>query len=228
MVETTSSFEEWLNWEAFLACKLRQAGYPFCEVAAKPTYASENVADDSGDPDRNLGDLRVGGSYEEGDHRWVFAEFALLHDGNRPGGKWLRKIEADADKLKRLGWKRSASLLVVAAASRGDVLSKWTDFLAGCAVWNQPALTDPVFIDLPGGGSVVLKAFDIKQDPAHVLTTTTRGGVVSPIRMRCGGASRGKPGRARLPGHGAGARAAGRGAGRVAGRPARPRRTRRR
>jgi len=28
MVETTSSFEEWLNWEAFLACKHRQASYP--------------------------------------------------------------------------------------------------------------------------------------------------------------------------------------------------------
>jgi hypothetical protein len=40
MVETTSSFEEWLIWETFLACKLRQESYPFCEVAARPTYAS--------------------------------------------------------------------------------------------------------------------------------------------------------------------------------------------
>lgn len=57
MAETTSSFEEWLNWEAFLACKHYQATYPFCEVTAKPTYASENVADDDGDRDRGFGDL---------------------------------------------------------------------------------------------------------------------------------------------------------------------------
>lgn len=170
MVDTASSFEEWLNWEAFLACKLRQDSYPFCEVAAKPAYASEGVVDDGGDPDRNFGDLRVGGSYDEGDHRWVFAEFALLHDGNRGGGKWLRKIEADADKLVRLGWKRSASLLVVVAASRGDVTTEWAEYLAGCGVWSRPALTDPFNIALPGSGTVVVKAFDIKRDPAHTLT----------------------------------------------------------
>ena len=79
MVETTSSFEEWLNWEAFLACKLREASYPFCEVAAKPSYSSEGVADDGGGLDRKQGDLRVGGSYDADDHRWVFAEFALIH-----------------------------------------------------------------------------------------------------------------------------------------------------
>jgi hypothetical protein len=170
MVETSSSFEEWLNWEAFLACKHRQATYPFCEVAAKPTYASENVADDGGDPDRKLGDLRVGASYEEGDHRWVFTEFALLHDGNRAGDKWLRKIQVDAAKLKRLGWKKSASLLVVVAASKGDVLAEWAGYLANFAIWNQPALTDPFVLALPGGGSVVVKALDIKRDPADALT----------------------------------------------------------
>lgn len=84
MVETGSSFEEWLNWEAFLACKQRQASYPFCEVTAKPGYASEGVADGS-DPDHNLGNLRVGGPNEGANHCWVFAEFVLLHDGNRRG-----------------------------------------------------------------------------------------------------------------------------------------------
>jgi hypothetical protein len=170
MVEAGSSFEEWLAWEAFLACKLRQASYPFCEVAAKPTYASEGVADEGGNPDRNLGDLRVGGPDDGADHCWVIAEVALLHDGDRAGGKWLRRLEADADKLRRLGWKKSASLLVVVAVSRGDVMADWADYLAGCTVWNQPALTDPVVIPLSGGGTVVVKAFDVKQDPAHTLT----------------------------------------------------------
>ncbi|MDB5308832.1 MAG: hypothetical protein JWO38_3034 [Gemmataceae bacterium] len=174
MVETTSSFEEWLNWEAFLACKLGEPSYPFCEVAAKPSYSSEGVVDDGGGPDRKQGDLRVGGSYDADDHRWVFAEFALLHDGNRTGDEWRRKIEADAAKLKRLGWRRSASLLVLVAASRGDVPTEWAGDLANFAAWNQPALADPFALALLGGGSVVIKAFDVKRDPAHTLTMTTR------------------------------------------------------
>jgi hypothetical protein len=171
LVESGTPFEEWLVWEAFLACKLLQESYPFCEVTAKPTYASEGVADES-DPDQNLGDLLVGGPNDGADHCWVFAEFVLIHDGNRTEGEWLRKIEAEADKLKRLGWKKSASLLVVALASRGDVIKDWADDLAGCAVWNQPALTDLFVIPLPGGGTVVLKALDIKRDLAHTLTAT--------------------------------------------------------
>lgn len=173
MVETGSSFEEWVNWEAFLACKLREASYPFCEVAVRPTYSSEGVPDD-GDPGQDRGDLRVGGPNDGANHCWVFAEFVLLHDGNRTGGEWRQRIEAEADRLKRLGWKKSASLLIVVVASRGDVLTDWADDLAGSAVWNRPALTDPFVIPLPGGGMGVLKALDIKRDPADTLTSTIR------------------------------------------------------
>ena len=174
LVETVTSFEEWLVSEAFLACRLREASYPFCEVTARPTYASEGVADGGSDTDQNLGALRVGGPNDGADHCWVFAEFILLHDGNRTGGDWLRRTEAKAAKLKRLGWKRSASLLVVIAAGRGNVMTEWADDLADRAVRNQPALIDPFVIGLPGGGTVVLKAFDIKRDPADVLTVTNR------------------------------------------------------
>ena len=173
LVEAGVSFEEWLTWEAFLACKLREASYPFCEVAAKPTYASEGVADEA-DPDRNLGDLRVGGPNDGADHCWVFAEFVLLRDSNRTSGEGLRRIETEADKLKRLSWKKSAALLVVIVASRGDVMKEWADALTGCAVWNQPALTEPYFIALPGGGTVVLKALDIKRNPADTLVAAGR------------------------------------------------------
>ncbi len=172
LIEDGYSFEEWLNWEAYLACKLRQESYPFSEVTAKPTFASEGVATEAGDPDRVLGDLRVGGPNDGADHCWVFAEFVLVHDSNRTNGEWLRRIEADADELKRLGWKKSASLLVVALTSRGDAMTEWADELAGCAAWNGPPLTDQFVIALPGGGAVVLKAFDIKRDPAHTLTKT--------------------------------------------------------
>jgi hypothetical protein len=168
LAESGASFEGWLNREAFLACKLREATYPFCEVTAEPGYASEGVPDE-GDPNRNFGDLRVGGPNDGADHCWVFAEFALLHGGNRAAGEWRRKIEGDAEKLKRLGWKKSASLLVVVVARRGDVPTNAVDDLAGCAVWTQPALTDPFTIALPDGGSVLVNAFNIKRDPAHTL-----------------------------------------------------------
>lgn len=166
MSENDSSFEEWLTWEAFLACKLRQASYPFCEVAVKPSYASEGVTD-GGEADR--GDLRIGGPNDGADHCWVFAEFVLVHDGNRAGGEWLRKVETNADKLKRLGWKKSAALLVVVEASRNAAPTERND-LAGLSVWSRPALTDPFTIALPGGGSVIVEAFDIKRDPDHTLT----------------------------------------------------------
>jgi hypothetical protein len=79
-----------------------------------------------------------------------------------------------ADRLRRLGWKKSAALLIVVAANRGEVLKEYADDdLAGWAVWNQPALTDPVVIALPGGGTVILRAFDIKRDPADTLTAAT-------------------------------------------------------
>jgi hypothetical protein len=168
LIESDTSFEPWLVWEAFLACKLRQESYPFCEVAAGPTYESEGVADNGGDSDRNRGDLRVGGPNDGADHCWLFAEIVLIRDSDHIGGAWVPKVEAAAGKLMRLGWKRSASLLLVVAASRGDVLTEWADALTGCAIWNQPALTDPFVVAMPGG-SVVVKAIDIKRDPANTL-----------------------------------------------------------
>jgi len=86
----------------------------------------------------------------------------------------MPKIEAEADKLRRLGWKQSAALLVVVVASRGDGMEEWADGLAGCAVWNRPALTDPFVLALPGGGMVILRAFDIKQNPTDTLTASPR------------------------------------------------------
>lgn len=170
LVEVGSSFEEWIHWEAYLACKVRQDGYPFCEVTAKPTYASEGVATEAGDPDRNFGDLRVGGPNDGADHCWLFAEIVLAGGDESADREWVKRVEAATGRLKRLGWKKSAALLIVVMVSRT------IDRPAGVAdvvneVWNRPALTDPCVIPLPGGGSVVVKAFDIKQNPADVLST---------------------------------------------------------
>ncbi len=169
-VESGSSFEEWLHWEAYLACKLRQESYPFCEVAAKPTYASEGVATEAGDADRTFGDLRVGGPNDGADHCWLFAEIVLAGGYETADREWVKRAEAATGRLKRLGWKKSAALLIVVMVSRTN------DRPASVAdtpneVWNRPALTDPCVIPLPSGGSVVVKAFDIKQNPADVLST---------------------------------------------------------
>jgi hypothetical protein len=170
LVEAGSSFEAWLHWEAYLACKLRQESYPFCEVTAKPTYASEGVATEAGDPDRNFGDLRVGGPNDGADHCWLFAEIVLAGGDESADREWVKRVEAATGRLKRLGWKKSAALLIVVMVSRT------IDRPAGVAdvvneVWNRPSLTDPCVIPLPGVGSVVVKAFDIKGSPANMLST---------------------------------------------------------
>ncbi|HEY1189166.1 MAG TPA: hypothetical protein VGE74_16040 [Gemmata sp.] len=46
---------------------------------------------------------RIGGPNAGADHRWAFAEFVPLHDGDRTGGQWLRTIEAGTGRLRRLG-----------------------------------------------------------------------------------------------------------------------------
>lgn len=167
LAEAGASFEEWLAWEAYVACKARQANAGLCEVAAKPPYSGEggeNAKNDDGTPFNGTGDLRVGASYAEGDHRWVFAEVALLHDGNRGGDGWREKVESDAAKLRRLGWVKSISMLVVVAVGQEGVLAE----LDGLSLWRRPALTAPLSFRLPGGRSVVVKAFDVKERNEHV------------------------------------------------------------
>lgn len=161
LAEAELSFEDWLKWEAYLGCKRRQKSYPFCEVAIMPTYASEGVAlDDSSEC--VTGDLRVGGPNDGAHHCWAFIEFALLQ-GQMPVGDAMRKLEASIERLKKLGWKKSAALLIVVAVGTDDV--------AIDGLGNVPALTSPLLVALPNGGKMVLKAFDIKNDPSHTLTT---------------------------------------------------------
>jgi hypothetical protein len=172
LIETGSSFKEWLVWEAYLACKLRQESYPFCEVSAKPTYASEGVATAAGEADHNRGNLRVGGPNDGADHCWLFAEVVLAGADELADRDWVKRAEAATDRLKRLGWKKSAALLILVAVCTGDGPAGLAD--AVNEVWNRPALTDPCVIPLPGGGSVSVTAFDIKQNPADTLTEMIR------------------------------------------------------
>lgn len=156
----TAAFHGWLAGEAFLACKGRQAVYPYCEVEAAPTYTSEGV-DAGGDHNRDAGDLREGGPDGGANHCWLFDEFAVIVD--KSAEEWKPMVVAAADRLKRLGWKKSAALLIAVAVNRAPELPH-------NEVWNRAALTDQIVIQFPGGGSVVLTAFDVKRDPADTLT----------------------------------------------------------
>jgi hypothetical protein len=155
-----ASFSEWFVWEAFLACKQRQASYPFCEVMAKPTYASEGVPDDG-----TSGDLRIGGPDEGANHCWAFIEFILLDRAHDAHEATSRMLTAAVERLKRLGWKKSAALLLVLAINERG--------LATCEVLPQPIVTAPCVIALPNGGTAILNAFDCKRDPAHILTVAS-------------------------------------------------------
>lgn len=161
-------FKAWLIGEAYLACKARQATFPFCEVTANPPYGGANgeeVKDENDNPYLKCGDLRVGATFEKGDHRWVFAEFAVLHAGTRDTEKWRRKVETSVSRLKRLGWVNSIALLVIVVVGGPDGVSIPEDFEK---IWNRPPLTEPFTCLLPDGGSLTVKAFDIKQRDSDV------------------------------------------------------------
>jgi hypothetical protein len=167
LAEGGSALQPWLVGEAYLACKARQSTYPFCEVTVKPPYGGtngENVRDEDDNPLLKRGDLRVGATLEQGDHRWVFAEFAVLHDGIRDLEQWRRKVEKSVSRLKRLHWVNSIALLVIVVVNGADRSRDLDEF----DVWNRPPLTEPFACPLPDGGSLVIKAFDIKQNESDV------------------------------------------------------------
>ena len=169
LVEGGAPFDGWLEAEAYLACRRRQAHHPFAEVEARPTYASEGVTVGDGRPSPDRGGLRVGGVGEPGHHRWVFAEFVLLLDGDRRAEEWRERTEAAIARLLRLGWKRSASVLFVVAAGRDDAEAGWAADLAALPAWQRPPLAEPFSLALPGGGSAAVRAFDVKRNPADTL-----------------------------------------------------------
>jgi hypothetical protein len=131
------------------------------------------VASEAGDPDLTRGDLRVGGPNDGAEHCWLFAEIVLVGTDENVDRGWVKRTETATGRLKRLGWKKSAALLIVVMVSRtNDRPASVADVVS--EVWNRPALTDPCVIPLPGGGSVVVKAFDIKQNPANTLSADGR------------------------------------------------------
>ena len=166
-------FESWLNAEAYLACREQQPVRQFCEVTHQPTYGSEGVLCSDGLPSEDCGALRVGGSWGPGHHQWFFAEFVVLSGGRNVFEEGRTKTEHAILRLLKLGWKRSASVLVIVAGSLGDELGEWSKNLEQLSAWNRPLLLPPLMMNLPNGGVFTAKAFDIKRNPDDTLKSVT-------------------------------------------------------
>ena len=172
-LEGAVCFESWLNAEAYLACREQQPLRQFCEVTHQPTYGSEGVLCSGGLPSEDCGALRVGGSGGPGHHQWFFAEFVVLSGGRNIFEEGRTKTEHAILRLLKLGWKRSASVLVIVAGSLGDELGEWSKNLEQLSAWNRPLLLPPLMMNLPNGGVFTAKAFDIKRNPDDTLISVT-------------------------------------------------------
>lgn len=104
---TGYSFEEWVSWEAFVACKGKWTG-----VHPKPAYA--DILRDS----RSLGDLKV---VVNANSLWL--EIALVHD--KTGDKWIEKINSDTKKLRNLPYDTVRLQMLVVVSS--ELFSKYDD-----------------------------------------------------------------------------------------------------
>lgn len=162
LVASGERFQEWLVWEAFLACCVRSESYPYCEVVAKPTYASEGVIVDDSSA-RQTADLRVGGPNDGANHCWAMIELVLVQQREDTLDASLQEMTTAIGRLRQLGWKKSAALLIVVAINPSAELTH-------SDVWQRPTVLAPLLFTIPGQGTLIIKAFDVKQDPANILT----------------------------------------------------------
>ena len=124
---TRYSFEEWCNWEAFLACSSR----PQWQVSPKPMYRSFGVL-----TSRDYGDLIV---RNKDSGAKVFIEIGIVHDGTL--SKWADKLTYDASKIKRISPDQAARLhivLAIALTPVPDSRRSMKHWLSGLDFWNLP------------------------------------------------------------------------------------------
>ena len=111
--ETTNSFEEWLNWEAFYACQ--QAGL---DPEAKTNYNDLGAVGFQRQADLRL---RLSNLQE------IVIEIGLIHDGTlKP--KWREKLKQDREKLAHIRAGKIARLQIVISTCTNP---------ANIAFWNS-------------------------------------------------------------------------------------------
>lgn len=143
MATTGYSFEEWMNWEAFEACK-EKADW---EVAPKPPYGSGGTKGS-----RDLADLKVAAKSGNA----VVVEIALVHESTYD--KWQAKLDWDTEKLSSIPKNAAERLQIIVAVSHLRPVRKeeeWVKWFEKVACFKvETDLCEAK--DLASGGEVVI------------------------------------------------------------------------
>ncbi len=129
MAATGYSFEEWVNWNAFLVCHRRWGG----NTAPKPGYRYFELADTA-----EMADLWVQTPHGEK----VIVEVGLVHD--HTSDKWIEKLAYDRKKLEaaRADSLQRLQLVVLVSAKEAVVDDeKWE-------AWLRRALPEPADLNV--------------------------------------------------------------------------------
>jgi hypothetical protein len=137
MTRTGYSFEEWLNWNLYLACSSKWWPSP------RPSYRKKLAVTGS----KGLADLLI--SSPEGTPR-VVVEVAVIHDWVQ--AKWRLKVKNDQQKLRQVHGSsiEKLQIVILAADQYGPILGKdatdswktWREWLAedlGAPTWGGKA-----------------------------------------------------------------------------------------
>ena len=138
------AFDEWLVWEAFLAC----VGHEGWSVSPRPAYASLG----------RHGDADFGALLVKAGDQSVVVELGLVHDYS--GDVFVRKLEASAHKLDGPFSDGVWPLQLIVCASARDVRADptWQEWLGKLELWNREPRMEH-YAALEHGGSLVVRAF---------------------------------------------------------------------
>ncbi|MDD4890441.1 MAG: hypothetical protein PHU85_10970 [Phycisphaerae bacterium] len=143
--DTGYSFEEWCNWEMFLAC--RAAGL---SASPRPSYRRLGVADSG-----RYADLLT---HDPSQSERVLVELGIAHDWTTD--KWLSKLDGDTAKLQQVNVEGITKLQIILVVTAKHHLSDdlWQGWLRKLKCWNQRTDLDTI-LALPTNGELMLRGW---------------------------------------------------------------------
>lgn len=124
VVASQGSFEQWVNWEAYVACQ-QSAAYDFC--IPSPAYK------DIGGPNRWRGDLRIAKG-----NTTVMIETKIIIDNTFY--KYMKDISKDRDKLltiKNASREIHCLQIILMSSARHNIPEDWKGRLKGISFWGK-------------------------------------------------------------------------------------------
>lgn len=145
---TSYSFEEWLNWEAFLACS-EHVGW-----TAFPKYQYKHAGIENC---TSFADLLVSCQDMESS---VLVEIKLAHDWTKDD--YLTKIDNDRVKLAREFKKGIIPLQIIVSVSVGKIESHpiWENWFARSSCLQRPTELNRIVI-LPPSGEMIIRGWNV-------------------------------------------------------------------